>query len=66
MEGEKEASMKSLKEKIVMVLLVVLLFCAGLVSGCMTARGFCSDMGDLCRAGEHYLDPMDQARHPSR
>jgi len=52
-----------LRTRIVLFVLAVLLGAMiVMASGCMTTRGFLSDLGDVCRAGEHYLDPVEQGR----
>ena len=58
--------MNNLRGKVVIVVLTIVLFCTGFLSGCMTARGFFSDVGDCSRAAERYLDPIEDGRRPSR
>ena len=54
--------MSKLREKITMILLAIILFCLGFISGCMTIRGAASDIGDGARAIENYLNPVEQGR----
>jgi len=58
--------MIKLKEKVTMVLLAVILFAAGFISGCGTIRGMASDIGDGARAIEKSLDPVEQSRQANR